>query len=319
MPRHLPSAVGERFGENGQVEAISYTGINQKWTVKCHTCADDWELYGDGVFTATLANLRKGHLPCGCAQNTVHNLDQHEVLISRYLEGGNKRFIKFIGEFKGVDTRLLIQCKIDGHEWEITIDNLMRGKGCPQCQANKASKNFTKSDEDIVEGFLRTEKFAEGTTFTRSSRKTTRGYKIWWNVYCPICKDTFESRMGNLGQGHLPCNCPNSGFSKKDDSFVYVLRAVSDNSQFTGYGISGNIETRFRTHRRKLLAAGFTLTECETFSMIGEDAQKVEQLIRKAFEVFPQKVEGFKTEATKYHLYDDVIQFIENFIKESYE
>lgn len=50
----------------------------------------------------------------------------------------NIRFVRWDGEFKGVKSRAICRCEIDGYEWSSTVDGLVSaGTGCPQCSGQR--------------------------------------------------------------------------------------------------------------------------------------------------------------------------------------
>ena len=56
----------------------------------------------------------------------------HEEFMEEFYEKGNKNII-ILGKYINSTTKILVKCKIDGHEWEAYPDNLLKGKGCPVC------------------------------------------------------------------------------------------------------------------------------------------------------------------------------------------
>lgn len=46
-------------------------------------------------------------------------------------------FIEVVEKYINAKTPILHKCKIDGHEWVISPDNILRGCGCPVCAKNK--------------------------------------------------------------------------------------------------------------------------------------------------------------------------------------
>ena len=51
--------------------------------------------------------------------------------------------IEVLGFYKNAKTKILHKCKIDGCEWFAMPDNILRGKGCPEC--GKIIKTTKKS------------------------------------------------------------------------------------------------------------------------------------------------------------------------------
>ena len=50
----------------------------------------------------------------------------------------NIRFIRWDGEFKGIASKAVCHCEIDGYEWSADVHNLVnKCSGCPQCGGNR--------------------------------------------------------------------------------------------------------------------------------------------------------------------------------------
>lgn len=45
--------------------------------------------------------------------------------------------IEVVGEYIDANTKILHRCKIDGCEWRVTPNAILRGKGCPKCAGNE--------------------------------------------------------------------------------------------------------------------------------------------------------------------------------------
>lgn len=115
-------------------------------------------------------------------------------------------------------------------------------------------------------------------------------------------------------------SCVRRGFDKEKPGAFYVLRVVGRIGEFTGFGITNKIDDRLATHKRNLKKLGFVIDEMEIFETEGWIANSVERLVKNNFQRLPQEVEGFITEATHYHFYDDVVSFVDEQIsmKEKY-
>jgi hypothetical protein len=110
--------------------------------------------------------------------------------------------------------------------------------------------------------------------------------------------------------------CSKTGFNKSKPSIFYILKIDGKYSNFTGYGISGNINTRLKVHGENLNSAGYSITDKYLVKGSGEDIFKLESAVKKDFAKFSQSVEGFKREATYYENYDKLIEYAVNYIKE---
>jgi len=129
---------------------------------------------------------------------------------------------------------------------------------------------------------------------------------------------TAFSTFHNQGSGCPSCSV--SGFKHDIPAAIYVILVINPLSEeeFTGFGITNDIKIRIGAHKRNLKRCGFILTDMEIFNVDhGSMARKIERAVAESFPLFPQKVEGFKTEATYAYHYDDVVDFIERKLDES--
>ena len=134
--------IGSRFGDKLQLEVIEKNKGKGTYTVKCHICATDPELFGEALYKISCSRLKAGNLPCGCSKRPVLTKEQHVIRCSRKCKENNFKFITFEEDWKGIDTKLKVKCLKDEHEWWISVDNLMRDKGCPKCRSAIISNNF---------------------------------------------------------------------------------------------------------------------------------------------------------------------------------
>lgn len=58
--------------------------------------------------------------------------------------------IEVIGTYIDSDTKIAHRCKIDGHIWPATPNNILHGKGCPMCKSKKLSREQAKSHDSYV-------------------------------------------------------------------------------------------------------------------------------------------------------------------------
>lgn len=72
----------------------------------------------------------------------------HEEFITElFLINSN---IEVLGEYIGCMTKIKCKCKIDGHIWYITPNNLLSGHGCPVCKGRKTSEIFKTTHDDFI-------------------------------------------------------------------------------------------------------------------------------------------------------------------------
>lgn len=385
----MRSSIGEKFGVNKHLEVVGFASKSASGKtvciVHCSICAKDSELFGDGNFKILHASLKRGHVPCGCAPTHKLTEQQYRVKLSRIFKERNYKLLS-VGEFKGSKTPIVIECLTDGHVWETSINPLMNDNGgCVKCceQARR------KPDDEMIDSFMASGVFVEGTRFWRSERKSAEGKIGYWNYTCPICSNdeyvevglcsgVFETRSNSLQIGSRSCRCshgyewskpqreyqinksikdrgvpykfvgwvdettyrcklscgehgewePNlgsflskesecpscaqTGFDPSLPGSIYVLRIGTEQSGFTGYGISNVLSRRLATHRRSLADNGLLIEDSTVFNMLGRNARSIEVDIKSNFQRQPQDIEGFRTEATSYSNYNDVLKFVED-------
>lgn len=127
----------------GIIEKSKHT----KYKVECSECSKDKELFPDGYFVGYKNNLLSGQKPCGCSKQTKWKSWQYLILARRV--GEKKDFIVhgFMGEYKGNNSKLQIECVKDGYRWNACLTNLLSYKsGCKKC-----SNRYTPTKQEALE------------------------------------------------------------------------------------------------------------------------------------------------------------------------
>lgn len=210
--------VGSRFGKDGQIEVLtrlprSPHHSSLMYSVICHKCKTDSEMYGDGIFTAYKDGLTAGKIPCGCSKNPRMSVNQWRIRVERKCLLTNYILIGF-GEWAGQSTYLTLECPIDGTVWSTcTINNFMRDRSCPTCAIRNRAEGKKLTLGESTDLFMSTGKYKEGTVF---SKVGTSGRT--WQYTCPVCSDDkyvraglcsgiFTSDRTNFLGGKLTCRC----------------------------------------------------------------------------------------------------------------
>ena len=107
--------------------------------------------------------------------------------------------IEVLGIYTKAKDKIKVKCKICSHEWEATPNNLLRGRGCPKCKANKFGKSKLKLKEQFVEEANIIHNFKYD--YSKFDYKTSHEKGI---VICPIHGE-FEVSPANHLSGR---NCP---------------------------------------------------------------------------------------------------------------
>lgn len=208
------SLMAPTFGKDNQLTVVGWSGRTKLvcgakfYILLCNTCKLDRELFGDGVFRSAKSDLVSGGMPCGCALSPKWSREQYSVLCTRAASEKGHTFISFIGEWRAQNTKVKLLCTSHG-VWESgTIANLINKRtGCPGCKAVSIGEYHTKPDDVMIESFLDSGGFADGTTFWRSDRLTSKGYKEYWYVSCTDCSNIGEATSTSLRLGARSCLC----------------------------------------------------------------------------------------------------------------
>lgn len=135
---HLP---GTRFWRSSKKHCWDFT------CVKCSS--DDYVQNGlcSGVFTASSNNICINK-SCRCSKTYNWTQEQRELQIKKKLLDHKKiTFIKWLSEFKGNKSRILLSCE-DHAEWDVNINNFLGtlDTGCPSC----AKYGFDRTKESQI-------------------------------------------------------------------------------------------------------------------------------------------------------------------------
>lgn len=113
---------------NPNVEVIGeYVRASDKLKVKCKIDGYEWE--------SSPNNLLKGRRCYKCYVASITKT--HEEFL-KDLQAVHPN-IEPLEEYKGTTAKMRFRCKLDSHEWEITANRVLHGKGCPKCNGKKRS------------------------------------------------------------------------------------------------------------------------------------------------------------------------------------
>ena len=72
----------------------------------------------------------------------------HEEFINELKEINNN--IEILGKYEGSKIKIKCKCKIDGHEWEVKPNDLLKDVGCPKCYNNRRGDTLRKTYEEFI-------------------------------------------------------------------------------------------------------------------------------------------------------------------------
>jgi len=130
----------------------------------------------------------------------------------------------------------------------------------------------------------------------------------------------FKTTVGSFLHSETGCpRCSRTGFNKNKPAVFYILKIDGESTNFTGYGISGNIEFRLNTHSKVLNNSGCVITDRYLVKSDGVTIFNLEKSVKDKFEILPQTINGFKKEATYSSNYNKLVEYaIEYVVKHNY-
>ena len=283
----------------------------RKFHVQCQICKEDPELYGEAKYWVLPDYLSGKKLPCGCSKSPKRTQAQWEVILNRKADSNNEIFNGFVGGFYvNQDTKIHMQCCTCGNKWDTcSVSNYTRNRSCPLCAKDIRAMGRSTSDVTWVSRFVEEGGFNPDIFSFKRLTKTSR----LWNVICKVCgnEKSFVSDRSNLVAGKIPCDCNRGGgFDKSLKSFVYVIKCEFIEEGFTGFDITNFPRRRMKDHIRESWKQCHTLTDIEVFETSGENALRIESILKNTFEITPQNITGFIREATHLNNYDLVLELV---------
>ena len=146
----------------------------------------------------------------GCKQCIKENLSKIKRFSEQYyidkLKSINKN-IKLIDKYVNEHTKIKHKCMIDGYEWDVTPDSLLRGQGCPVCSNKAVLKGINDmwtTNPELAKLLANPE---DGYKYTRCS-----GKKVEWR--CPNCGSIIKDKqIRNVSFQGLSCKFCSDGIS----------------------------------------------------------------------------------------------------------
>ena len=139
--------------------------------------------------------------------------------------------VEIIGKYVSALTKINCRCKICGHKWSATPNNLLKGKGCLLCKGNKISKKLKKSHENFI---------CELKELTPNIDIIGKYQLSHTKIHCKcrICGHEWNAIPSSLLSGH---GCPECGKIKCANSrrkscekFVEEMQVVNPSIEIVG-------------------------------------------------------------------------------------
>lgn len=153
------------------------------YLVTCSSCAQDPELFGDGVFRSCKTSLRRKQAPCGCTKSRLSE-SQYKVIVKRTAESRGYTFLGWDGDFKKSQTKCRILCP-EHREWKVIISAFLRpGRtGCPECHTPGEEERRGQIEGEIAR---RREEGVSNLKFVRW--KSKKGYIDRFSKFIFLCQ-----------------------------------------------------------------------------------------------------------------------------------
>lgn len=264
---------GTRFGASGQLEVIGWNE-RDRWGKKiyivyCHECIKDPELNGTATYSVVKSVLDKHVIPCGCSVKPTWKDWQYGVRVKRTARRKGFAYRGFAEPFHGCTTKLRLSCPVHG-EWATTSMNDFlntNGKrGCPSCGEESAAQHSRVVDRVHLEEMQRLGAYPKGTVFTKNTtRKTSQGCFMYWDVYCPVCGETYTSHGNCLKAGHKGCSC------RANTVYGYINTVErSGNVIAIKFGVASNVQKRLNNQNYQAKALTVWTDQVWKYPSVGD-------------------------------------------------
>ncbi len=191
---------------------------------RCKRCGYEWR-------TKPVCLLQGSGCP-RCAGNQKKSTDQ----IAKELEQCNPN-IALVGNYVNARTKVKVQCKICGHEWETLVGALHRGRGCPKCGIISRRNKRTKSNEAFIDELHQLNPELKLLSAYVAAKKKVL-------VKCSVCGKEWETTPDYLRRNAACSSCAKE--HKKRDSFQNILSTVHPSIDIEGTYL--NLDTRLAYH-----------------------------------------------------------------------
>ena len=160
-----------------------------------------------GTWLASPTNILSG---CGCPECKKESISEklsitHEEFIDRHKDSFNKN-IEIIGRYERNDTPILVRCKKESsHQWLMSCDDLIAGRGCPFCRGLRVDQNNCVASirPDLIKYFKNKE---DSFKYTLNSSKKVQ-------LKCPNCGYEKATIVQNLTKRGFSCSMCGDGIS----------------------------------------------------------------------------------------------------------
>ena len=209
----------ELYAINPNIEVLGkYISNNKKIHVRCKKCLREW-----GVQPSSLL---AGNGCAACSGNKKKTQEEFEIEISKKFPS-----ISVLSPYINAKTSILFRCEKCGKTWKTFPDNILHGKGCPECSRQENARKRRKTHDQFINELSAINKDVEiiGTYQNSHSAITAKckncgnvwnaiPYKLLNGIGCPKC--AAEKNISNMRKTH--------------EQFVSELRQLNPNLEVLG-------------------------------------------------------------------------------------
>lgn len=175
-----------------------FCGWHHKLPVHCKTCD-----YSGNRLPRTI--IKGAKCPKCNGKRRTRTLEQVQAMIAPNVE--------IVSGYENVMSKVHCRCKIDGHEWDALVYNLVQGHGCPKCKAVHISEALCLDSESFNAAL--SEVTQDIVCVGGYSQSHAKAYFM-----CLKCGREFETLAHNVLQGS---GCPYCAKSKGEDAVRLYL------------------------------------------------------------------------------------------------
>ena len=223
------------YKQNKNAENIEilgeYVNSRTKIKVRCKIDGYEWE--------TTPSNLLRGYGCPKCKSNKEKKT--HEEFVNEMNKINSN--IEILGEYVNTRTKIKCKCKIDGHEWEATPNNLLHGYGCLKCYNNRRGENKKITHDEFVDRMKKINNNIEILGEYKGSHTKIK-------CKCKIDGHEWEATPNSLLKGQ---GCPKCGIksrvekrNKTTEYFINELKEINKNIEVLGEYINDRTKIKVR-------------------------------------------------------------------------
>ena len=174
---------------NPNIEVIDkFINLTKSINHKCKIDGYEWKAMPKSILNGALCPL------CTGRRKTTESFQKEVSLINPN--------INIIGDYIDTRTKIKCVCAIDGYEWDVLPNSLLRGCGCPMCAGtNKKSQNeyiellkVINSNIEVVGEYVNAKTSILHRCKICNSHWSSTPHNILRGTGCPVCNESHGER-----------------------------------------------------------------------------------------------------------------------------